>query len=439
MQKILGTTERYRRPKLDAEGGLDTSDLDRDWLIYRLLNMGAYSDRDGRPLSESKVPLEQRRLGVPFELRPCPYPGSRGTAQPARPMNISAMKRVQSTLPEALGTILHLRTIFFARYSRKTFTFRDLWRLGMIISAVPRFLAWRKVDYVVDGQLPPSIADAQKIAAGINSLMLELAVREIVSDQTQYPSIEFLIKEADRMLIGEEQVCAAPQALIVEALKAFAEGAVSIKTSNAQIKNLITDAEAFFAFALSYADLKTFLWLLIMLHELVLHDASATLSLYQKEAASNADETATRRLPTLERIRQAMLSASSVTRFRIFQKLAKNLVSQDEPLRTRLLGVFRHAITILISSTAQEEFTHLREIRERFPLITDSGALQIGTALSRCCHVESAIQELLIFIESNLRTSLGYEPIARKISPGLHELLIGSSVTARGLNAFGID
>src|SRR5262249_913127 len=68
-----------------------------------------------RPIGEGKVPKERRPRGVPFELRPCPYPGRRSEVQPDRPMNVSAMTRLVSTFPEALGALV----IFREEYCRR--------------------------------------------------------------------------------------------------------------------------------------------------------------------------------------------------------------------------------------------------------------------------------------------------------------------------------
>src|SRR5262245_27226314 len=64
-----------------------------EWLVSRVLDVGEFRDCDGRPIGEGKVPKERRPRGVPFELRPCPYPGRRSEVQPDRPMNVSAMTR----------------------------------------------------------------------------------------------------------------------------------------------------------------------------------------------------------------------------------------------------------------------------------------------------------------------------------------------------------
>src|SRR5262249_56045325 len=66
--------------------------------------------------------------GVPFELRPCPYPGRRSEVQPDRPMNVSAMTRLVSTFPEALGALVIFREEYCRRFQIAQLSFFDLWR-----------------------------------------------------------------------------------------------------------------------------------------------------------------------------------------------------------------------------------------------------------------------------------------------------------------------
>src|SRR5262245_50466984 len=66
--------------------------------------------------------------GVPFELRPCPYPGRRSEVQPDRPMNVSAMTRLVSTFPEALGALVIFREKYCRRFQIAQLLLFDLWR-----------------------------------------------------------------------------------------------------------------------------------------------------------------------------------------------------------------------------------------------------------------------------------------------------------------------
>src|SRR5262249_6279145 len=81
-----------------------------------------------RPIGEGKVPKERRPRGVPFELRPCPYPGRRSEVQPDRPMIVAAMTRLVSTFPEALGALVIFGKEYCRRFQIAQLSFFDLWR-----------------------------------------------------------------------------------------------------------------------------------------------------------------------------------------------------------------------------------------------------------------------------------------------------------------------
>src|SRR5262249_60937594 len=96
--------------------------------IYRRRTFEPAIARDGRPIGEGKVPKERRPRGVPFELRPCPYPGRRSEVQPDRPMNVSAMTRIVSTFPAPLGALVIFREEYCRRFQIAQLSLFDLWR-----------------------------------------------------------------------------------------------------------------------------------------------------------------------------------------------------------------------------------------------------------------------------------------------------------------------
>src|SRR5215831_5344119 len=103
---------RGRGARMTSAGARSES----EWLVSRVLDVGEFRDCDGRPIGEGKVPKERRPRGVPFELRPCSYPGRRSEVQPDRPMNVSAMTRLVSTFPEALGALVIFREEYCRRF-----------------------------------------------------------------------------------------------------------------------------------------------------------------------------------------------------------------------------------------------------------------------------------------------------------------------------------
>jgi hypothetical protein len=424
MSRALNERPSYYRPlKLDAQGGMESGDPTCDWLIYRLRNMGAYCDRDGRPLGEGNLPKEQRRSGVPFALRPCPYSGARATVQPERPMNISAMRRVRSTLPEAFGAFLQLREQFFSGLAGRPFSFIDLWHLGQLAEALPRFVAWRKIDAVPDGKLPPYIADLTKLAAGVSHVMLYLAVREAFSGgraSLETMTLETLANEAERMLVGEKQVCPAPPALIKEALCAFVTGKVHLETKRSPIGALVKDFMTLLDFTLAYSDQKIFLWLLAGSHKIIICDLS---SMFEEDGLLS-------RRPALDGIWAVILQrVVPANRFYLLQKLAGILVSQRSSQSPRLIESFERAGACLGGDHGSDP-VHLRAIRHRWPSMDEVTARRAASATTRCLQFEAAVLEILSTLEATLRVPLG-QPSAQRACPlALFDLVIGPSSTA---------
>jgi len=339
-----------------GQGGDEPGDANRDWLICRVLNLGPYCDCDGRPLLEGEVPRKQWRSGVPFELRPCPYPGARAVAKPARPMNVAAMRRVLTTLPESFGLFLYIRRQYLERLCRKDLRFIDLWRAGTLTTSLPEFLTCRKVDAVPDGELPPYVADAYKFSAGVTALMMVLAFREAAPGQRgSMPAmtVESLLKKADRMLVSEKEVCAPPPTLIAEALRAYVTGKVGMKTVEPVIESLIKDFGEFLAFASVNMDLKLTLWLLTTMRECVVKNLLARVKSNERRGkkgraarapvlksltAALTGTVAPWRLDGLaDAMRSRILKSGRDKQFHLLHRMAEKLVSQPGEERTRLL------------------------------------------------------------------------------------------------------
>lgn len=428
-------------------GQIDIANLHSDWVLVRLLNIGAYSDSDGRPLSEGKVPLERRRAGVAFELRPCPYKGARASARPDQLMNVSAMKRVRSTLAEAFGAFLYLRQKCISRLPHKELRFVDLWRIGMLTMALPRFLALRKVAPVPDGELPPYIADAQKFSAGITSLMLDLAVQEAIFGRPLSISsvtINSLMEQAERMLVGEKQVCAAPPSLIEEALRAFVYGRVHIKTTEPSLAVLISDFDALYSFASVFMDLKVFRWLITNIQMCILFqnesaDENGSLRLKaecsRKTPPSNTNFTfgvasgmlsdtllKDSRLTTLNAISAVMAQGNPSEQYELAMLISRKLISQRGIARTRLVEAYRRAAKLLQAQCIHkfvrcDMVTHLSSLQNR--------TMRMNTSYisAQCGQVRAASLKVLEALECGFRTSLKHTPTFSPASPQLYELI----------------
>ncbi|HKO04570.1 MAG TPA: hypothetical protein VJW51_07460 [Candidatus Acidoferrales bacterium] len=368
------------------------------------------------------------------------------------------MKRVLATLPESFGLFLCLRERYLRGLSRKQLRFVDLWRMGALMTALPRFLAYREADAVLDGELPPYVADAHKFAAGVNGLMMLIAFWEALRGRgggLPAMSVASLLKEADGLLVGDQEVCAAPPALIAEALRAYVAGTVSFKTAEPRIQTLLPDPDAFFAFASAFLDLKVVLWLLAIMRQGLVNSLLATFKNQQqrggrgRSAAQAAFQSLTAALvpmsgassshpcalPMLDGVRSAILKTGRDKRLDLFHRLARKLISQSGEERTQLLAALRRAAAVL-KQTGPVNPVHLDAIRSRWPQVNKAAARRCAAAWGQCVGFEGIALETLGALEANLRVPLGQPPLDAPLPRGIFSSVIGPSCAEALRDAF---
>ena len=335
------------------------------------------------------MPLRHRVPGVAFELRSCPYAGARAAAQPDKPMNVSAMKRVSNNIPRCFGLLLWLRSNHAIAANAG---FVDLWRFGVTAASIPKYLLFRKQSPLHSGQLPPVVADTYKMVAGVNGMLLDLACKACLLPEKRFRSainLAWLEVESDRYLIGREQVCAAPHALISQALKIFVDG-----TSQLNIvlpEKPIASLSILHKFGLACADHVVTVWLIRAMHELI---QVARVGQPSKESFSvNENE-----LPRLGVARQAIATLHPDDRWMVLSELA-----------TQLLSATGHA-----SLGVQDLIEIVR--------------LNHATSNKRA-RFKARGMEVLRQIEQELREPLGHPRDIPQMSPDLWTTLLGNTAS----------
>jgi hypothetical protein len=229
------------------------------------------------------------------------------------------------------------------------------------------------------------------------------------------------------MLVGHEEVCAAPPALIAEAMRAFVDGCVTIKTAAPPLEKVIKDVEALFTFASARADQHLFLWLLTSMHKCVVYELVEAVQGQEKR----------QELATPDGLRRAIFESDPARRLDLLQGLAASLVSQAGLARRRLLEIFARAAGSICDPVAVDAGLH-GVIRNRWPSMTNRAALRVARAVTRCLRFEAVALELLAVLESDLRAPLGQPLAERPVQLGLFDLAIGPSRTARLIADFDI-
>jgi hypothetical protein len=184
-----------------------------------------FRDRDGRPLGEGK--LSTLLAGVPMVLTRCPYPGSRYAH--AQPMNLSALQQIRAHWDECRTLLAWAHRIQNRSRGANHATLSDVWRTARLAQSLPGWLLLRRHDPVADGALPPAVAGAFKIVIGFTHALQRLHLDAALTER--YDAQEPIVAETllDRieehgLLIGPTQVCAAPHAMIREAITLLING-----------------------------------------------------------------------------------------------------------------------------------------------------------------------------------------------------------------------
>jgi len=210
-------------------------------------------DDEGRPLGEHKAE-EVRPTGTPFDLRVCPYPGSRHHHE--LPMNLSALKQALAHWPGILGTVAHLHRLHRRSAGSAPLTVGDSWRIGNMCGAIADFVFMRNWQTYGDGQIPAVLGSLYKITLGVTSTSLTAWIDRLATFSTPVSArMLFDYAEANQQLIGAHQVCAGPETLILELLDVVINGADD-KQPGPEVLDAIGDHDKFLHFCKATAALR---------------------------------------------------------------------------------------------------------------------------------------------------------------------------------------
>jgi len=246
----MGNASRIRVPRV-TPGGVDSPDSAL-WVL-RMVEERFHRDDEGRPLREGRTPPEVRQPDE-IEYRPCPYPGSRQAA--GLPMNVSALRQTTAHWDELAGALGFVRTAYAEARGGFGPDVLDVWRVSQLASALPWF-------YVLRGlPLPAYAAALSKAALGTGILSQRLLLKMLAEQWTPPPLTTpalLALAEATGTLVGETEVCSAPEKLIVRFLDVLVAGAP--RAGLATVDRLIAERDRFLAFGACYAGFKLAVWL----------------------------------------------------------------------------------------------------------------------------------------------------------------------------------
>ena len=233
-----------------------------------------HRDDEDRPLREGRTPPEYRRPDE-IEYRPCPYPGSRQVA--GRPMNVSALRQTSAHWDEITCALGFLRAAYAEARGGYGPDILDLWRVSQLGSALPWF-------HVLPGEpLPAYAAALSKATLGTGILAQRLLLRMLAEAWMPPPFTARTLAElaeSTGTLVGESEVCSAPDRMIARFLEVLAgepdASAVAASTApTPAIEQLVAARDRVLGFGASYCAFKLAMWLYYLARRFLYADVAA--------------------------------------------------------------------------------------------------------------------------------------------------------------------
>jgi len=185
-----------------------------EWIISRRVH--EYLDEAGRPVGEGRSKAFQK---VHTEMRPCPYAGVRQNHD--KPMNLTALRQMPPWF-DVLTMLSWLGQRYSSAHRRDVTTSGDLSQVTGAGIFLADFLALRRDNPLASGKLPVLISGVYKVCLGFQLAHLVEGFSEhgepaILPDAKDFYSYI----EKNELLIGEEEVCSGPAAMIIQAYEAI--------------------------------------------------------------------------------------------------------------------------------------------------------------------------------------------------------------------------
>lgn len=228
-----------------------------------------HRDEEDRPLREGRTPAEYRRPEE-IEYRPCPYPGSRQVA--GRPMNASALRQTSAHWDEILHAFGFLRAAYAETSGSRGPEILDLWRVSQLGSALPWF-------HVLPGEpLPAYAAALSKATLGTGILAQRLLLRTVAESSMLPPFTARTLAElaeSTGTLVGESEVCSAPDRMIARFLEVLTGDPASAGPAPPAVQRLVAARDRVLGFGASYCAFKLAMWLYYLARRFLYADIAA--------------------------------------------------------------------------------------------------------------------------------------------------------------------
>jgi hypothetical protein len=230
-----------------------------------------HRDDEGRPLREGRTPPEHLRPQE-IEYRPCPYPGSRQV--PGNAMNVSALRQTSAHWDELAAALGFLRTAYAEARGGYGPDVMDVWRVSQLGSALPWY-------FVLRGEPLPAYAAALSKATLGTGILAQRLILKMLSEHWLPPPFTtpalLALAESTGTLVGETEVCSAPEKMIARFLDVLVGGVPGPGSADADrvIARLFAERDRLLGFAASYCGFKLAVWLYYQARRFLYADVAA--------------------------------------------------------------------------------------------------------------------------------------------------------------------
>lgn len=178
-----------------------------------------YMATDDRPLAEMTA-ARHLKEGVDFELRRCPYSGSRF----GKDMNVSALPGLSQQIKNVISDTLHIRDAYLTHIGETDFTLESFWFFTRVLDSLPVYLVRKKESACDKSRIPARVSALFKAAQGLHLVPeVMLLAGNNPNEPVDTDEVMEYIEEQGLYLDGS-RACAGPLSMIKAFVRAALEG-----------------------------------------------------------------------------------------------------------------------------------------------------------------------------------------------------------------------